>query len=791
MLRESGLLGVLSGRGAFFLLTYQDWRYSLLREMYISAFLDLGFGAFEGPIVETVAFTGAVGRHGREDTLFVNLLDTVDREKSLCASFSGSIDRRQFIVNTNLFESIPSAPFSYWFPRRIHNLFQCYPPLKGDNATVSQGMSTTDDFRYLRLFSEVPSLPSGSWPAIAKGGDYATYYSDLALRVNWKNNGHELHANSKSVLRNKSCYFRPGITWTEGTTSCFSARALPAKSAISGSGQGLYEKSNNHKVLLGILAYLNTNTVYLCLEAMVSSGDFSQAGGVVRHYTTDLLGRIPIPCSELLSSLSEYCKRVYFLQAEGARNEEFNTLFVTPFVCCDEMSSLRAATVRRVREEIDRRLEALRNVDQIEALVSDWSGINAESAPDLLPPSINSFTNEHVSVHEILQLSGLSEAVLVERAFRNFPMRKIMKLGAAVDRQTELICYALEVGPEGIRESLREGSPLVQNNLPESARNNNSYMLGSVLGRWDIRYTIGERTPPPLPDPFDPLPVCPPGMLQNTEGLPAEPKDVPADYPLRITWSGILVDDEGHPEDIVKRVREAMEVIWKDKAGDIEQEACEILKVKTLRDYFAKPANFFADHLKRYSKSRRQAPIYWPLSSDKGSYTLWLYYHGLSDQILYTCVNDYVEPKLRQVADAATALRNKQNRSGKDEKDVESLTDLELELKDFRDELLRIAEFWKPNLNDGVQITAAPLWKLFKLSKWQKTLKKTWEKLEKGDYDWAHLAYSIWPDRVREKCKSDKSLAIAHECEELYVEPPDGKKKRGKRKKKAEVEGEV
>jgi hypothetical protein len=75
------------------------------------------------------------------------------------------------------------------------------------------------------------------------------------------------------------------------------------------------------------------------------------------------------------------------------------------------------------------------------------------------------------------------------------------------------------------------------------------------------------------------------------------------------------------------------------------------------------------------------------------------------------------------------------------------------------------------------------LWKLFKLSKWQKTLNATWEKLAKGDYDWAHLAYSIWPDRVREKCTSDKSLAIAHECEDLYVEPPEGKKKRGKRKR--------
>jgi hypothetical protein len=50
-------------------------------------------------------------------------------------------------------------------------------------------------------------------------------------------------------------------------------------------------------------------------------------------------------------------------------------------------------------------------------------------------------------------------------------------------------------------------------------------------------------------------------------------------------------------------------------------------------------------------------------------------------------------------------------------------------------------------------------------------LKDTWAKLEKGDYDWAHLAMHYWPDRVREKCKTDKSLAIAHNLEDLYIEP--------------------
>ena len=72
--------------------------------------------------------------------------------------------------------------------------------------------------------------------------------------------------------------------------------------------------------------------------------------------------------------------------------------------------------------------------------------------------------------------------------------------------------------------------------------------------------------------------------------------------------------------------------LWADRADALEHEACALLGVPTLREWFRRPAGFFADHLKRYSKSRRQAPIYWPLSTPSGSYTLWLYYHRLNDR---------------------------------------------------------------------------------------------------------------------------------------------------------------
>jgi hypothetical protein len=192
--------------------------------------------------------------------------------------------------------------------------------------------------------------------------------------------------------------------------------------------------------------------------------------------------------------------------------------------------------------------------------------------------------------------------------------------------------------------------------------------------------------------------------------------------------------------------------------------------------------------LKKYSKGARKAPIYWPISTASG-YTLWLYYPNLTSQTLYTAINDFVEPKLRQVGADVTALRNKGTaRTRDDEKQFEALQAFELELIELRDTLLRIAPTYKPNHDDGVQICAAPLWPLFRHKPWQKVLKETWAKLEKGDYDWAYLAMNYWPERVCEKCKTDKSLAIAHDLEHLYIERVVPPKKKRTRKTSGETE---
>jgi hypothetical protein len=289
-----------------------------------------------------------------------------------------------------------------------------------------------------------------------------------------------------------------------------------------------------------------------------------------------------------------------------------------------------------------------------------------------------------------------------------------------------------------------------------------SWAVGVAFGHFDWRLATGERPAPINPEPIDPLPTKSAGMLP--EG--ADPFH---------TNAGILVDDPGHQFDLTRVVEEVLTRV-------------DVAVPTDLRRLLQK--EFFAFHLRRYTKSRRKAPVYWPISTVSGSYTLWFFYPRLTSESLYVAINDFLDGptgKLEEVGALVAALRNKgSGRSRDDDKQFEALQGFELELIELRDRLLQLAPTYKPSHDDGVQISAAPLWPLFRHKPWQKLLKDTWAKLEKGDYDWSHLAMNYWPDRVREKCRTDKSLAIAHGLESLFVEPEATPKKTRGRKKGAE-----
>jgi hypothetical protein len=820
-----GLLGGIYNRTQFFKGYLPEWRdRNLLVKRQISTCLDLGLGVLDGAMVEAAAYTTSLPIQNRP-AVFITALAHVDKENAVKTAhaeiMNGVIGQGSRIVNPSSLLQLPGHRISYWVASRLLDAFDEHQSLEGTLGYARQGLITSDNDRFLRLIWEIPCECLGRsvddcrraivransyakhWIPYAKGGDYAPFFGDIHLAVNWGGEGREIctffrDGRLASRPQNTSFYFQRALTYTERTASDFSPRVMPDGCIFDCKGPIIAAaKDNAH--LLGLLAVSNSKVFKYFVELSLAGGDSSVSVGAARQFTQSIVGSVPIPKTfvERNAELASIGKDVWTNLAENDAMDETSRFFSTP-VRAGMLASehLRDAFTLHAAARDSRFLQILELTEKLEDVVIELYGLDEDSRQEVATVcgehpnrlKCNAFLKLSTDEQKRLLATPVDQ-VIGELRERGSVTRSITKMCYSADRWLEVIAVSYSTRPDLIIQQKRKLSIVEPSLFIDKSAEFVSYSVGCAFGRWDIRYATGEQAAPELPDPFAPLPVCPPGQLQNAQGLPARPEDVPAAYPVRIPWDGILVDDPNHPLDLERRVREVIEIIWSGQAGGptaeaIEHEACEILGVKSLRDYFRKPAGFFADHLKRYSKSRRQAPIYWPLSTSKGNYTLWIYYHRLTDQTLHTALLDFVEPKLKTVATEINHLR--ETNAARDR--LADLLDFQDELKEFEVEIKRIIDLpWKPNLNDGVKITASPFWKLFRLPAWQKNLKTTWQELEKGDYDWAHLAYSIWAARVEEKCKSDRSMAIAHGLEHLCtVEAP--KPKQGRKTKSEETE---
>jgi hypothetical protein len=300
------------------------------------------------------------------------------------------------------------------------------------------------------------------------------------------------------------------------------------------------------------------------------------------------------------------------------------------------------------------------------------------------------------------------------------------------------------------------------------------WTIGVALGRFDVRLAAGDREPPPTPDPFDPLPVCSPGMLQTEHGLPA--REPLAGYGLELPPHRVLVDEPGHPWDVVARVEAVFDVIADDCAHAWIHEAESILG-RDLGDWFRRFC--FERHLKGYSRSGRKAPLFWHFAPKSRQYGVWLYSPVATRDTFYRIQNDYVEPKLKAAERRLLELRQHVGASptGQLRRGLTAQESLVEELRAFREQVALIAPLWKPFRDDGVVMNCAVLSRLFDHHRaWQKECAKKWSELSAGKYDWAGWAMHLWPERVVKVCASDRSIAIAHGLEEaLWEEGEDGR----------------
>ena len=294
-------------------------------------------------------------------------------------------------------------------------------------------------------------------------------------------------------------------------------------------------------------------------------------------------------------------------------------------------------------------------------------------------------------------------------------------------------------------------------------------LVGMAFGRWNTAYAKGEKAIPAFGDVFDALPFMP-VVSQGEE---------PCSTQLAVPSDGIMTNEEESPLCLANHVREVMVWLWGNRADDMEYELCQLIGCKSLQTYLSSPTGFFDYHFKRYTKSRRKAPIYWLLASEDGTVDYWVYYPKLSKNTLPQLIILLREKgeQLRTRLNAALAAHDKTQ-------EMQVRAEQE-QVEGMMEKLNRIIEAgYVPNHDDGVPVTAAPLLHLAASRLWRTECEKNMELLAKGDYDWSHLAMSMYPARVAQKAKKDWCMALTHGLEHICENKPKEKKTR---KKKADA----
>lgn len=573
-LANQGLLGVLSNRTAFFSDFLSSWRLTNLlgQESLLIAAADIGYGVLDA-LVEAAAYVCA--KTSMTQSIVMSSLDSTDKESSLIEqvlSISNGASRQNvYVRDLRTYLSFPDYRILYqihpfWIEKlnaeETHPLF-----------TAKAGLTSGNDMRHLRLHWEVPAqFKDIRWKWIAKGGEFSRYRTDLHLVIDWQNSEF-LHR-----TRNSDLYGKPGVTYTERTTSNLSARVLNEGSCFSGPGPGIIPANDN---LLGfLLAYMNSFIASLCIEFFIGGGDFSVKGTAARHLEPGYMRYLP--ATSIDEKTAEWFTEkisMLLVHLDRLNHDETDALFLIPLY--RQTLNITAGLEADARTNFATLATCYSIISALETEMAKLFQIPVERITDAYsdtgwPWPVDN-TIDSGTLQSIVSISALEPRTI--NSTTNLPQlgyRFETKLSHYLHAEVERVAATLRLSPIALCQFLSRQAEPSQAALLAEITSVLSISIGLLVGRWDIRLSGEQSAHYQVTDPFAPLPVCPPGMLQNAAGLPAGPGDVPADYPLRISWPGILVDDPGHLEDMEGRVREALQVIWPENADAIEQEACQI-----------------------------------------------------------------------------------------------------------------------------------------------------------------------------------------------------------------------
>jgi hypothetical protein len=698
-LRRGGLLGALTSRTGFFLSSFEKWRANtFMDKASLDLMVDLGGGVLDAAMVETAAYV--ISKDPIQDgvPVFFKLSNDVDKAIPLKNKVN-NFDRDVFVRKISSFRSFPKSPFCYWLSNKVSNKILLSKKVEPDFGRVVVGVQTDNDFRFVRLWHEVEESRLGA--SIADSFDGKSWVGFL------KGDSSNPFYLDHNLILNWSNDGEEVRAATENAPGGRVNNELDyCKPGISWTKRSAHFVP--HIVPKG------------CIPSVSRYQYIPNDGGT----STDIISMLALLSSEFINFVAKLQTEswnspvfipgvIRSLPVPLLKASDFN--YIESSMADGVFQSFKLATTQEENRRFKFPLLSLNSDDSSKALLCSENQLRSES--------VSIVGNCHKDINKVVfssyDLTDMDVVIPGEVDSNDSFSKKQSYLESSMKKE-------FVINKEQIFDNMF------------------SWLVGAAFGRWAVKPLFDVVSNVDDLQLFEPYKSKSPGQLGPPSVFSAN--IIPVD-----------IDDDRGFEIRIKNIFSEMD------SGFVESFVSEYSEVESLgyiSRLLSRPNLFFQLHLKKYSASKRVAPIYWPIQTESGNYTIWLYYHSVNEQTLFECLNNFVEPKIDSLKKTINSLSV--DRTSQDDTQLVIVSGLLSELEDFRKEILRVAEFWKPNLDDGVLVTAAPLWKLFRHNSWRKKLKNTSDELNSGKYDWSHMAHNIFPERVLRKCHEDRSFAIAH-----------------------------
>ena len=187
-----------------FLSSFEKLRNNMVQNKEIDTLVHLGTRAFVdigGEVVQTVAWVDKNSKSQVNGT-YIRLTDYNNAEEKEKQFFN---KENYYSTSQQDFHKIPGSPIAYWVSDRVKEIFEKSEKL-GEVVEAKQGMTTSDNNRFLRLWSETnknqisfninniqESIESEKkWFPYNKGGEGRKWYGNAEYIVNYGKDGQEL-----------------------------------------------------------------------------------------------------------------------------------------------------------------------------------------------------------------------------------------------------------------------------------------------------------------------------------------------------------------------------------------------------------------------------------------------------------------------------------------------------------------------------------------------------------------------------------------------------------------------